>query len=277
MVATPLGNRRDITLRALDILGSADIVAAEDTRVTTPLLRHFGIATRPVSVREHNESARAGEIIAALREGRSVALVSDAGTPAVSDPGARLVRAVRAAGLAIVPVPGPSATIAAISAAGLGAEGFIFLGFLPKTPKARREALASVASLGHALVIFEAPHRVCATICELAAALGGEREIVIARELTKRFETIARMRLGEALDWFAADSNRERGEFVLVIDAPEGAANRGTTSSAEVERWLRALLGELPPSRAARVVAAVTGQSRDDVYARALALKSADG
>ena len=220
MVATPLGNLRDLTLRAVDILGSADAIAAEDTRVTGVLLRHFGIATRPISLHEHNEAARAAEIVRELGAGRSVALVSDAGTPAISDPGARLVRAVRAAGFPVVPIPGACAAIAAVSAAGLAAERLLFLGFLPAAAKARRELLASVAREPSALVIYEAPHRVGATVAELGAALGGDRSLVVARELTKKFETITQMTLAEAPEWFAADPNRERGEFVLLVDAP---------------------------------------------------------
>ena len=275
VVATPLGNLRDVTLRALDILATADVVAAEDTRVTAVLLRHYGIAARPLSLHEHNEARRAQGIIDALHAGRSVALVSDAGTPAVSDPGARLVRAVRDAGFAVVPIPGANAAIAAVSAAGLAAVRFLFLGFLPATAKARREVLATVASLPCALVIYEAPHRVAATIGALAEALGGERELVVARELTKKFEAIARMPLAQAPAWLTADPNRERGEFVLLVDAPAPSDEErdATAPTPEADRWLRALVAELPPSRAARVVAAMTGQSRNLLYARALAMK----
>ena len=273
VVATPLGNARDLTLRALDILRSADVIAAEDTRVTAPLLRRYGIATRPRSLHAHNEARRADSILAALHAGKSVALVSDAGTPAVSDPGARLVRAVREAGFGVVPVPGPSAVAAAVSAAGLYAERFAFLGFLPTATKARRELLASVASLPLALVLFEAPHRVRATAAELAGILAASRTLIVARELTKLFETMARMTLGEADAWFAADPNRERGEFVLIVDAPQASPDDAPAMSADADRWLAVLLQELPPARAARVAAAVTGAPREELYARALALK----
>ena len=275
VVATPVGNLRDVTLRALDILGTVDVVAAEDTRVTAGLLRHFGIAARPLSLHEHNEATRTGRIVGILREGRSVALVSDAGTPAVSDPGALLVRAVRDAGFPVVPIPGANAAIAAVSAAGLGAPHFLFLGFLPATVKARRDALAAVAALPYALVIYEAPHRVGATIAALGDVLGGERELTVARELTKKFETITRMPLADATTWLAADPNRGRGEFVLLVDAPQprtGAVD-APTPPPETGRWLRALLDELPPARAARVMAAITGYPRDHWYARALAMK----
>lgn len=271
VVATPLGNLRDLTLRARDILASADVVAAEDTRVTATLLARFGVAARAVSVHAHNEARRADEIVARLAAGQSVALVSDAGTPGISDPGARVVQAARAAGYRVVPVPGPSAVAAAVSAAGLAAERFVFVGFLPAQAKVRRELLALLAALPFALVFYEAPHRVRATVAELAARLAG-RELVVARELTKAFETIVRVPLAEADAWFAADRNRERGEFVLIADAPS-TLPVAPELSADVERWLASLVAELPPARAAKVVAAMTGVSRDVLYARARALK----
>jgi len=275
VVATPLGNLRDVTLRSLDVLATASAIAAEDTRVTATLLRHYGIATPTLSLHAHNEAARVEMIVAMLEAGKSVALVSDAGTPAISDPGARLVRAVRDAGYPVIPLPGPSALATAISAAGLDAESFVFLGFLPQQAKARRARLAAFAELPVAIVVYEAPHRVRATVADLAVAFGGERALVVGRELTKAFETITRIQLGGADAWFAGDTNRERGEFVLIVDAP-ARAMRGANSalSADAERWLAALLAEMPPARAARVVASVTGIKRDVVYARALELKS---
>jgi len=274
VVATPLGNLRDLTLRALDVLATASVIAAEDTRVTSVLLRRYGIPTQAISLHAHNESARVATLLAMLEAGKSVALVSDAGTPAISDPGARLVRAVGDAGYAVVPLPGPSALAAAVSAAGLDAEAFAFLGFLPQKAKSRRELLAAFAGVPAAIVIYEAPHRVRATATDLAVALGADRTLVVARELTKTFETITRIALGDADAWFAADSNRERGEFVLIVDvqpAAQHSAEEGLT--ADAERWLVALLDELPPARAARVVAAATGIKREVIYARALALK----
>ncbi len=271
VVATPLGNLRDITLRALDVLSQVDVVAAEDTRVTAGLLARFGIAKRPLSVHAHNEARRAAAIVDALASGKSVALVSDAGTPAVSDPGARVVQAARAAGHPVVPIAGPCAAIAAISAAGLSAERFVFVGFLPAVAKARRELLASLAALPFALAIYEAPHRVRATVAELADALGGERTLVVARELTKKFETIAVIQLGHAVEWIDADPNRERGELVLLVDARERAAAQPAVTDAD--RLLRALIEELPPARAARVAAATTGLPRDELFGRAVQLK----
>ncbi len=274
VVATPLGNLRDVTLRSLDVFSTADVVAAEDTRTTGNLLRHYGIATRTLSLHAHNEEQRARTIVDLLRAGKSVALASDAGTPAISDPGARLVRAVHDAGLRVVPIPGPSAVAAAVSAAGLAADAFLFAGFLPRQAKARRALLRTLRSLDIALVCYEAPHRVRATVDDLRAELGPARVLVVARELTKAFETIASMPLADAPAWFAADANRERGELVLIVDAPPAAdRDAGTTLDADGERWLDALLDELPPARAARIVSSLTGVARDAVYERALALR----
>lgn len=270
VVATPIGNLRDVTLRALDVLGSVDVVAAEDTRVTGHLLRHFGIVKRLLSLHAHNERDRAASVIERLRQGRSIALVSDAGTPGVSDPGARVVAAVRGEGLPVVPIPGASAVIAAISAAGLDAERFHFIGFLSGNAKARRAVVESVAGLDCALVFYEAPHRIGATLAELALALRG-REVVIAREITKKFETIVRMPIADAPAWIEADPNHSRGEFVLVVDAAREA--RVAALDEGDERWLRALLEHMPPAQAARVAAAATGVARDVLYARALELK----
>jgi 16S rRNA (cytidine1402-2'-O)-methyltransferase len=273
VVATPVGNLRDVTLRALDVLGTADAVAAEDTRVTAGLLRHYGIATRVLSLHEHNEAARAVELVAMLAAGRSVALVSDAGTPAVSDPGARLVRAVRDAGFPVVPIPGANAAVAAISAAGLVSERFVFIGFLPAAVKAQRELLASVAQLPAALVLYEAPHRVRATVELLGEVLGGDRTLVIAREMTKKFEALARMTLAEGEGWFAADPNHARGEFVLLVDAPVPGESAPDGATVDARRLLAALVLELPPARAARVAAAATGLPRDLLYAQAIEIK----
>ena len=275
VVATPIGNLRDVTLRALDILATADIVAAEDTRVTATLLARYGIAGRPRAVHRHNEAREVAHVVAALGKGLSVALVTDAGTPGISDPGARLVRAVREAGHRVVPIPGPSAVATAISVAGLLAERFAFIGFLPAQAKARRELVATIAAWPVALVLYEAPHRMAATLDEIAAALDARRTIVIAREVTKTFETIASMPLGTARGWLDEDANRARGELVLIVDAPpkEGAA---ADLSPDVQRLLAALVAELPPARAARVAAEATGVARDALYARAVALKGRD-
>jgi len=272
VVATPLGNLRDITLRALDILRTVDIVAAEDTRVSATLLRHYGIGTRMIALHEHNEAQRAPMLIEHLAASRSVALVTDAGTPAVSDPGARLVAATRAAGFPVVPIPGPSAMIAAISAAGLDADRFLFLGFLAGNAKQRRATLTMTEALPCATVLYEAPHRLRHTLVELSEVFGPSRTLVIAREITKRFESIATMPLGDALQWVDGDAHRSRGEFVLILDAPAQVAPAAALDETG-ERWLRALLEQMSPAQAARVAAAATGVARDAIYQRALSLK----
>lgn len=270
VVATPIGNLRDVTLRALDVLGKVDAVAAEDTRVTRHLLEHYGIAARPLSLREHNEEAAAGRVVELLRAGKSVALVSDAGTPAISDPGARLVRRVRQAGFAVVPIPGPSALTAALSAAGVPEGRFLFFGFLPAQAGARVRELASLQALRAALVFYEAPHRVRETLEDLVAVLGAERELTIARELTKLFETIHACRLGEAVAWLDADPHRSKGEFVLIV---QGAAASPDPQAEEGERVLAILLRDLPVKQAVQLAAEISGAKRNALYARALELK----
>jgi 16S rRNA (cytidine1402-2'-O)-methyltransferase len=275
VVATPLGNLRDITLRALDILASVDVIAAEDTRVTSKLLARHRITTRMLSLHAHNERRRAAEIVSLLGSGKSVALVSDAGTPAVSDPGAVLVRAVAQAGYVVVPVPGPSAVIAALSASGIAAPQWLFCGFLPAAATARRAALTRVSDYPGALVFYEAPHRIAATLDALVAVLGPERGLVVARELTKRFETIHRCRLGEAPAWLAADTDRARGEFVLIVDAPGATIQPGDDADAH-DRILSTLLAELPVAQAVRLAVKLTGAPRNRLYERALKLSKDD-
>ena len=268
VVATPIGNLRDITLRALDVLGAVDVVAAEDTRNTSHLLNHYNIRTRLLALHEHNERNAAAKLIAALETGKSVALVSDAGTPALSDPGAILVGMVREAGFPVVPVPGASAVAAAISAAGLAAPHFLFYGFLPQKSAARRRELETLAALPYTLVFYEAPHRILDCVQDLQAVLGDERSITFARELTKLFETIHTCKLGLALDWLAADPNRQRGEFVLLVEgaAPEVAG----TLSKDAQDLLQALLAELPLKQAVKLAAQISGAKKNDLYALAL-------
>lgn len=270
VVATPLGNLRDVTLRAVDILASADRIGAEDTRVTAKLLARLGIARRPTAIHAHNEAGKAARVVEWLARGDSVALVTDAGTPGLSDPGARIVRAVREAGHPVVPVPGPSALAAAVSAAGLAATRFVFVGFPPTSPKALRELLDALGATGMALVFYEAPHRVRETVAAIASALDPGRTLVVARELTKMHESIASMPLGAAGAWFAGDPDRERGEFVLLVDEP-AETPRATGVSADALAWMDALAAELAPSRAARIVAERTGAPRDLLYAHAVA------
>jgi len=275
VVATPIGNLRDITLRGIDTLGQVDVIAAEDTRVTAVLLAQHGIRTRLLSLNEHNERRRAAEIVALLASGKRVALVTDAGTPGVSDPGARLVRAVAESGFAVVPVPGPSAVVAALSASGIAGPQWLFYGFLPAASAARRASLKSLADLPFALVFYEAPHRVRDALAAMAHELGAMREVVIARELTKRFETIHRCPLGDATAWIDADDDRHRGEFVLIVDAPPSRGKQA--SDDEHDATLTLLLAELPLARAVRVAAALTGAPRKRLYERALVLKRATG
>jgi 16S rRNA (cytidine1402-2'-O)-methyltransferase len=270
VVATPLGNLSDITLRALAVLKQVDVVAAEDTRLTGQLLRHYGIATTLSALHEHNEQQAAAKLVQWLAQGKSVALVSDAGTPAISDPGARAVAAVRAAGYQVVPIPGASAVTAALSAAGHPAPHYLFYGFLPATATARRRALAAMKALPYLLVFFEAPHRVVASVKDMASELGPERNIIIARELTKMFESWHGCPLSEAAAWLAADDNRIKGEFVLLVD---GADSAMTAETAAVHRTLEVLLRELPLKQAVKLASEISGARKNEVYELALQLK----
>lgn len=268
VVATPIGNLADITLRALEVLRSADLVACEDTRHARRLLDHHGIRAATIAVHEHNEAAAAQRLIAALAAGQRVALVSDAGTPGISDPGARAVAAVRAAGYPVVPLPGANAMATALSAAGLADERFLFAGFLPAKTAARHKAIEALRAVEAALVFYEAPHRIGDTLADLAELLEPGRTLVVARELTKMFEQIVAMPIGQGPAWLAADENRRRGEFVLLVSGPPPRAGL----DAETERVLALLLAELPVKQAARLGAAITGAARNDLYQRALEL-----
>lgn len=271
VVATPIGNLGDISARALAVLAQADLVAAEDTRNTGHLLAHHGIGAKLIALHEHNERERAAELVARMLAGKTIALVSDAGTPGISDPGALLVARAMEAGITVCPIPGANAAIAALSAAGLAAPHFLFYGFLPAKPAARRGALAALRELSYALVFYEAPHRVTECVAELAATLGAEREIVIARELTKLFEAIHRCRLDQAGAWLEADPNRQRGEFVLIVAGAPEQAEEGLP--AEAARVLSLLLAELPLKQSAALAAAITGARKNELYAHALALR----
>ncbi len=272
VVATPIGNLRDITLRALDILANVDCIVAEDTRNTATLLQHHGIRAKLKSLHQHNERERAAQLIEQLSAGQSLALVSDAGTPGISDPGAILVEAVRKAGFQAVPIPGASALATALSASGMQALPFSFHGFLPVKSAARKKYLESIASQSGTLIFYEAPHRVTECIDDLATVFGSSRSIVIARELTKLFESIHRCVLGEAAAWFAVDANRLKGEFVLIV---EGAATDVGAANADMTRVLALLLAEgLPVKQAAKLAAAISGASKNDAYELALTLKN---
>lgn len=269
VVATPMGNLADISLRALVTLRGTDIIACEDTRHSQRLMQHYGVTARLLAVHEHNEAGAAGQIVARIQAGEKVALVTDAGTPCISDPGSRVVAAVQAAGLPVVPVPGASAVITALSAAGLESGQFLFHGFLPPKATARKKLLTDLANIPAALVFYEAPHRVSETVADLVQVLGGERELVLAKELTKLFETIVRLPLAQATAWLAADPNRQRGEFVLIVAPPP--QRQGL--DPEAERVLRLLLADgLPVKQAARLSAEITGAAKNDLYQRALEL-----
>ncbi len=271
VVPTPLGNLQDMSLRAVEVLKAVPWVAAEDTRHSQPLLRHFGSGARLLPAHQHNEEQAAQGVIDKLAAGEAVALISDAGTPAVSDPGARIVARVREAGFKVVPLPGACAAVTALSASGLMAPHFLFYGFLPAKAGQRQKELEALAALPYTLVFYEAPHRVLESVEALAAAFGPERTIVFARELTKLFETIHACPLGEALEWLQADANRQRGEFVLLVEGAPDDADDGAG-----ERVLKLLLAEgLPVKQCAKLAAEITGASKNELYQKALALKDA--
>jgi 16S rRNA (cytidine1402-2'-O)-methyltransferase len=277
VVATPIGNLGDLSPRARAVLSDVALVAAEDTRHTGVLLKHFDIRTPQLSLHDHNELKRAPEVIEKLRHGASVALVSDAGTPAISDPGFELVRAVAAAGFEIIAIPGPCAAIAALSIGALPTDRFCFDGFLPARGAARRRRLQSLATEARTIVLYEAPHRVCETLEDCVEAFGEERGAVVAREITKLHETIYRGSLRELLTRARSDPDFARGEIVLTLagapqtppDEDRGADGHGGT----LDRVLKALLAELPLKQAARLAARITEVRDNEAYKRALYLK----
>ena len=276
VISTPIGNLGDLSPRARDELAAAELIAAEDTRRTGQLLTTLGLSRPLVSLHEHNESERIGELLDKLRGGARIALVSDAGTPLLSDPGFELVRRVAQEGMTVVAVPGPSAITAALSIAGLPTERFSFEGFLPARLGERRTRLAELAVETRTQVFFEAPHRIAETLQDMSAAFGAARRAAVARELTKVFETVYRGTLAELAANARSDANFTRGEITVVV---EGAARAPAEDGARVtlDAALRALLPELAPSKAAAVAARLTGAKRNDAYALALELsKSTD-
>lgn len=264
LVSTPIGNLSDMTRRALDVLRTADVVFAEDTRRTAVLLRHYDIEARLISAHEHNEAARARLVVELLTEGRNVAMVSDAGTPLLSDPGARVVRAALDAGFDVVPIPGPSALLAALVASGLPADRFTFYGFLPRKGGARQALLDEIARSRHTAVIYEAPQRLSALLADLAAAAGGGRRVAIARELTKMHEEIVRLPLAEAVEAF--EEREVRGEIVVVLEgAPEAAPVEGDDPAAQAVA--QALLDSgMARSEVARELRSRLNMSRNEAY-----------
>lgn len=273
VVATPIGNLDDISARALRVLGDVALIAAEDTRHSQRLLQHFGITTPLQACHEHNEREQGGRFLSRLLAGDDVALISDAGTPLISDPGFHLVRQARAAGVRVVPVPGPSALITALSAAGLPSDRFIFEGFLPAKAAGRRARLEALREEPRTLIFYEAPHRLLESLEALRDTLGAERQVVLARELTKTFETLKGLPAGELCEWVRADANQQRGECVLLVagwQAPEG----DEAVSAEALRVLDLLLVELPVKRAAALAAEITGARKNLLYQVALERQS---
>ena len=269
VVATPIGNLDDISARALTILRSVALIAAEDTRHSARLMQHFGIGTPLAACHEHNERDQGGRFLARLLAGDDVALISDAGTPLISDPGYHLVRQARAAGIAVVPVPGACALIAALSAAGLPSDRFIFEGFLPAKAAGRRARLEQVKEEPRTLIFYEAPHRILECLQDMQSVFGDERPALLARELTKTFETLKGLPLAELAAWVAADSNQQRGECVVLVagwQAPEG----DEAVSAEAMRVLNLLLAEMPLKRAAALAAEITGVRKNLLYQVAL-------
>ncbi len=278
VVATPIGNLGDLSLRAWHALQLADVIAAEDTRATRTLLDAWGLDTPTISAHRHNEAGVAIEIVRRLRSGERVALVSDAGSPAVSDPGGLVVQAVHEAGFRVVPLPGASAVITALMATGVTTDaspGFVFAGFAPTKSMARQRWFRHWTQLASAVVFYEAPHRIAASLKDLLSVLGPTRQVSLARELTKRFEEVVCVTLADAQRWLEADSHREQGEYVVIVHPADTQIDIEATEKVDagLDAWLDALLEVLSVRDAARVAAKATGQSRDTLYARALTRK----
>lgn len=273
LVATPIGNLGDITLRALETLAAADIIAAEDTRVSRVLLERYGISRRPYPYHEHNATEAGPRLIAEIEAGKSVALISDAGTPLVSDPGFRLVQSVVEAGRKAIPIPGPSSVITALSAAGLPSDSFFFGGFLPQKEKARRDRFKEIAHVPGTLILFESPHRIAACLADAALVLGDNRQACVCRELTKTYEEFRRGSLGELAQFYSAQDN-VKGEIVLAIAPPEAEA---APEGEALDAYLRDLAVSMPTAKAAAEAARETGLPRKDLYQRLLELKEERG
>ena len=271
VVATPIGNLGDITLRALETLKMVDAIAAEDTRHSSGLLNHFGISKKLIAVHEHNEQQSAEKLVLALKNGDNIALITAAGTPGISDPGAIVVKMVREAGIKVVPIPGVSAVIAALSASGFTQNGFHFYGFLPASGAARRKQLEALKTQTVTLVFYEAPHRIIESIEDIAKVLGGDRIITFCRELTKTFETIYTCPASRASAWLQADANQQRGEFVLLVEA--APVVDAEEISIEAQRILKCLLAELPLKQAVALGSEITNQKKNALYDLALTLK----
>ncbi len=268
VVATPIGNLQDMTPRAIEVLQQVELIAAEDTRHSARLMAHCGIDTRLVSVHEHNERQRIETIVHQLQSGASVALISDAGTPLISDPGYVVVKGVREAGFRVVPVPGCVAFITALSAAGLPTDRFVFEGFLPHKSSGRKQQLKGLVGESRTLIFYESPHRILASLKDMRDVFGGERVVAVARELTKTYETIHVDQLTPLIEWMEADSNQQRGEFVVLV---HGVETKGEVLlDAKALEVLDILLVELPASQAASLAAKITGLKKKVLYQAAL-------
>jgi len=270
IVATPIGNLADISQRALDILAQVDVIACEDTRHTQKLLNNFSIKNKTLSMHDHNERQRQEYIAELLQQGKSIALVSDAGTPLISDPGFHLVRHCRSLGLKVSPIPGACAAIAALSVAGLPTDRFTFEGFLPSKSTARKTTLTNLVNEPRTMVFYDAPRRAIDTITDIVATLGGDRYVVICRELTKTFETIHSDSAENLLNWLSEDSNQLKGEMVLIIEGYQQVPNE---ISADVTATLKLLIKELPPKKACAITAEIYGIKKNVLYDLALSLK----
>ena len=263
VVATPIGNLGDMVPRAIEVLQSVDLIAAEDTRHSVKLMQHFGINTPLKAYHDHSGNDTVEYLIGKIQKGQSIALISDAGTPLISDPGYRIVDAAMSAGIKVVPIPGASAAIAALSAAGLPSDRFIFEGFLPAKQQGRTKQLQALKEESRTLIFYEAPHRLLASLQDMQAVMGDEREVVLARELTKTFETIKRSTLAEMTAWVAADSNQQRGECVLLL---RGAEEQTSELTSEARRVMDVLLAELSVKQASALAAKITGLKKKPLY-----------
>ncbi|MCG6976761.1 MAG: 16S rRNA (cytidine(1402)-2'-O)-methyltransferase [Acidiferrobacterales bacterium] len=276
LVATPIGNLEDMTPRATRILSEVDLIAAEDTRHSAPLLKHLGVRTPMVAYHEHNEDQKAPELIKEVLAGKSIALISDAGTPLLSDPGFRLVTAAHNADITVSPIPGPCAAIVALSASGLATNEFLFAGFPPPKQGARQHFFERYAAYAQTLIFYESAHRIVDSITDMAAVFGDDRMAVVARELTKKFETIRQGPLAELCHWVANDPNQQKGEFVVLVQGRTAPAGEEAISP-ETERLLSLLAAELPPKKAAAIVAEVSGLGKNRLYQWLIEQKSEKG
>jgi len=269
IVATPIGNLQDMSLRAVETLKKVDVIAVEDTRHSAPLLQHFAVTTPTLALHDHNERDRAALLLKRLQKGESIALISDAGTPLISDPGYHLVSEAKNAGITVVPIPGACAAIAALSAAGLPTDRFVFEGFLPVKTAARTARLKELDSEARTLIFYEAPHRIMDVLQDMQAVFGDARRVVVARELTKMFETIRSGTLAEIVAWANADKNQQRGEIVILVEGAEKTA----ATDPDVQRVLTILLEALPLKQAVELAAKITNQRKNELYQQALKQK----